>query len=185
VATEKQKMLAGLLYDASDSELEEDRLKARQLLQVFNSSDPSHKEQRLGTARRLMGRFGQGVWIEPPFYCDYGYNIFLGDKVYFNFNCVVLDVCPVNIGGGSMFGPAVQIYTATHPVDSEKRCSGAEYGKPVTIGQKVWVGGGAIIYPGVTIGERAVVGAGAVVTKDVPPAVLVGGNPAGVLREVT
>lgn len=120
--------------------------------------------------------------IEPPFFCDYGTNIRVGDRVFFNFNSVVLDVAEVVVGSDTMFGPAVQIYTATHPMDYRERRAGLEAGKPVTIGSDVWVGGGAIILPGVTIGERSVIGAGSVVTKDVPPGVFAAGNPCRVIR---
>jgi maltose O-acetyltransferase len=126
----------------------------------------------------------QGVWIEPPFYCDYGSNITLGDKVYFNFNCIILDIAPVVIGSGVMFGPAVQIYTATHPLNAAERNSGLEFGLPISIGDDVWVGGGAIICPGVKIGARSVIGAGSVVTKDIPEDVLAVGNPCRVIRAI-
>ena len=122
------------------------------------------------------------MWLEPPFFCDYGANIELGERVFFNFNCVVLDVCPVRIGRFTLFGPAVQIYTAMHPLDPELRRRGEEYGKPVEIGSDVWVGGGAIILPGVRIGSRAVIGAGSVVTRDVPDAVFAAGNPCRIVR---
>lgn len=121
--------------------------------------------------------------IQPPFHCDYGVNITLGARVFFNFNCVVLDVCRVTIGDYSMFGPAVQIYTATHPLDAATRRL-QEYGKPVVIGDDVWVGGGAIICPGVTVGSRSVIGAGSVVTRDVPDDVFAAGNPCRVIRAI-
>jgi maltose O-acetyltransferase len=124
------------------------------------------------------------VWLQPPFFCDYGSNIHLGKKVFFNFNCVVLDVCEVRIGDRTMFGPAVQVYAATHPLDAAERSSGRELGKPVVIGADVWVGGGAVICPGVTIGDRAVIGAGAVVTRDVPAGVFAAGNPCRVIKTI-
>jgi maltose O-acetyltransferase len=133
---------------------------------------------------QLFGKGGDTVQIEPPFYCDYGFNIELGRHVYFNFNCVILDVCPVRIGDHSIFGPSVQIYTATHPLGAEARTRG-EYGKPVTIGCDVWVGGGAIILPGIRIGSRTVIGAGSVVTQDIPDDVLAVGNPCRVIRSLT
>jgi maltose O-acetyltransferase len=129
----------------------------------------------------LFAAGGDDVWVQPPFYCDYGSNIVLGPKCFFNFNCVVLDVCPVRIGGHALFGPAVQIYTATHPLDAESRRT-REYGRPVEIGPDVWVGGGAVICPGVTIGPRSVIGAGSVVTRDIPGAVFAAGNPCRVIR---
>jgi maltose O-acetyltransferase len=131
----------------------------------------------------LFGKGDGTVWMQPPFFCDYGSNIELGERVFFNFNCVVLDVCQVRIGDFSLFGPAVQIYTSRHPVEAEQRRR-EEFGKPVEIGSDVWVGGGAIILPGVRIGSRAVIGAGSVVTRDVPGGVLAAGNPCKVIREI-
>jgi maltose O-acetyltransferase len=122
--------------------------------------------------------------MQPPFFCDYGSNIELGERVFFNFNCVVLDVCPVRIGDFSQFGPAVQIYTPMHPMNAAAR-RGKEFGKPVTIGADVWVGGGAVILPGVRIGARTVIGAGSVVTRDVPEGVVAAGNPCRVIRAIT
>ncbi|HMN11685.1 MAG TPA: sugar O-acetyltransferase, partial [Bellilinea sp.] len=127
---------------------------------------------------------GKGCIVRGPFFCDYGKNITLGDGVYFNFNCVILDVCPVKIGSRSMFGPGVQILTALHPIDAEERATWVEYGSPITIGEDVWVGGGAIICPGVTVGNRSIIGAGAVVTKNVPDDVIVAGNPAKIIRRL-
>ena len=131
--------------------------------------------------RALFGSVGDEVWLQPPFYCDYGTNITLGTRVFFNFNCVVLDVCRVTIGSYTMFGPAVQIYTATHPLEAGLRRS-QEYGRPIVIGDDVWVGGGAIICPGVSIGSRTVIGAGSVVTRDLPDDVIAAGNPCRVIR---
>lgn len=180
--TEKEKMLAGELYDAQDPQLVAERRRARDLLARLNASRDGERELRMGMMRELFGGMGKGVWIEPPFFCDYGGNIQLGDRVFFNFNCVVLDVARVTIGSDVMFGPAVQVYTATHPMDYPLRRAGQEFGKPVTIGSDVWVGGGAILLPGVTVGSRTVIGAGSVVTKDVPEGVFAAGNPARVLR---
>jgi len=131
--------------------------------------------------RELIPAAGQGAWIEPPFYCDYGYNITLGDKVFFNFNCVVLDVCEVRIGDFTLFGPGVQILTPLHPLDHELRRK-QEFGKPIEIGSDVWVGGGALILAGVRIGSRAVIGAGSVVTRDIPEGAFAAGNPCRVVR---
>ena len=179
--TEREKMLAGELYDPLDPELAEARLRARDLLAVLNATRERDGLARLQMQTALFGSGGESVWLQPPFFCDYGTNIHLGEKVYFNFNCVVLDVCEVRIGARTLFGPAVQIYTATHPLDAELRKT-RELGKPVTIGSDVWVGGGAIILPGVTVGDRAVIGAGSVVTKDVPAGDLAVGNPCRVVR---
>lgn len=179
--TEREKMLAGELYDPLDPELVAGRTRARDLLWNLNATRESDAVLRRKLLEELLGTCGPGVWLQPPFYCDYGTNIHLGEKVYFNFNCVVLDVCEVRIGARSLFAPAVQILTATHPLDHELRKT-RELGKPISIGSDVWVGAGALILPGVTIGDRAVIGAGAVVTKDVPAGVLAVGNPARVVR---
>jgi maltose O-acetyltransferase len=180
--TEKEKMLAGELYDATDPQLVEERRRARDLLHALNATADAETEARAGIIRRLFGAAGEGVGIEPPFFCDYGTNIHLGDRVFFNFNCVVLDPAEVVIGSDVLFGPGVQIYTATHPVDYRERRTWRESAKPVTIGSDVWVGGGAILLPGVTVGSRTVIGAGSVVTADVPDGVLAAGNPCRVIR---
>jgi maltose O-acetyltransferase len=180
--TEKEKMLAGEQYDAGDPQLVLERRRARELLRDLNGTRDADAKVRAGIIRELFGAAGEGVLIEPPFFCDYGTNIRLGDRVFFNFNCVVLDVAEVVIGSDVMFGPAVQVYTATHPMDYQTRRAGLEAAKPVTIGSDVWVGGGAIILPGVTIGSRSVIGAGSVVTRDVPEGVFAAGNPCRVLR---
>lgn len=184
MSTEKEKMLAGQLYDASDPELVAARRRARDLLARLNSSSDSQHDLRQEIYTALFGTISASVAIEPPFYCDYGTNIHLGDRVFFNFNCVVLDPAEVHIGSDVLFGPAVQIYTATHPLDWCVRRRGLESARPVEIGSDVWVGGGAIVCPGVRIGDRAVIGAGAVVTKDVPGGVFAAGNPCRTLREV-
>lgn len=182
--SEKEKMLAGELYDAQDPQLVAERRRARDLLARLNASCDAEREPRAAILRELFGAVGEGVWIEPPFFCDYGGNIRLGDRVFFNFNCVVLDVARVTIGSDVMFGPAVQIYTATHPMDHKLRRAGQEFAKPVAIGSDVWVGGCALILPGVTIGTRSVIGAGSVVTKDVPEGVFAAGNPCRVIRSI-
>lgn len=178
-------MLSGELYNALDPELAGDRLRARLLLKELNDSREDEDEKRITILRKLIPDAGSGLWLQPPFYCDYGCNIKTGEKVFFNFNCVVLDVMQVNIGSRTLFGPNVQIYTATHPVDHRERASGLEFAKPVAIGEDVWVGGGVIICPGVTIGDRAVIGAGSVVTRDVPSDVFAAGNPCRVIRKLT
>jgi maltose O-acetyltransferase len=150
----------------------------------LNATRESQAEERRRILVDLFGRGGDSVWMQPPFFCDYGSNIELGERVFFNFNCVVLDVCPVRIGSFSMFGPAVQIYTPMHPMNAAERRL-KEYGKPVEIGSDVWVGGGAIILPGVRIGSRAVIGAGSVVTRDVAEGVFAAGNPCRGIREIT
>jgi len=177
-------MLAGELYDPLDAELVVARTRARDLLWELNATHEADEATRRLLLIALFGSGGDSVWLQPPFYCDYGSQIHLGERVYFNFNCVVLDVCEVRIGARTLIGPAVQIYTATHPLDSELRKT-RELGKPVVIGSDVWVGGGAIICPGVTIGDRAVIGAGSVVTRDIPAGMLAVGNPCRVVRAVS
>jgi maltose O-acetyltransferase len=182
--TEKDKMLAGDLYDPLDPQLVVERRRARLLTKALNDTRDDQQEERARLIRTLIPASGRDTWIEPPFYCDYGHNITLGDRVFFNFNCVVLDVAPVSIGSRVLFAPAVQIYAATHPLSAEARAGGLELGKPVSIGDDVWVGGGAIVCPGVQIGERSVVAAGSVVTRDIPAGVLAAGNPCRVIREI-
>ena len=181
--TELDKMLAGELYDPLDPELVGRRTRARDLCQALNATREADEDARRQLLIELLGAGGESAWIQPPFHCDYGSNIRLGQRVFFNFNCVVLDVCQVTVGDFTLFGPAVQIYTATHPMDAGLRRK-QEYGRPVAIGSDVWVGGGALILPGVTIGSRSVIGAGSVVTRDVPDAVFAAGNPCRVVRPV-
>jgi maltose O-acetyltransferase len=181
--TEREKMTAGELYDPLDQALVAARVRARDLCQELNATREGEQEARRRVLRELFGRGGDTVWMQPPFFCDYGSNIELGERVFFNFNCVVLDVCPIRIGSFTLFGPAVQIYTPMHPWSARERRE-REFGKPVTIGSDVWVGGGAIVLPGVTIGSGAVIGAGAVVTRDVPAGVFAAGNPCRVIRAI-
>ncbi|TVP52157.1 MAG: sugar O-acetyltransferase [Mongoliibacter sp.] len=182
--TEKEKMLAGEPYMANDEVLSNERLMARILLKSFNDSAPDEPEHRADLLQELIGKSGKNFHIEPPFYCDYGYNIEAGDDVFFNFNCVVLDVTSVKIGSRVLCGPNVQIYTATHPMDAQTRGTMIESAKPITIGDDVWIGGSAVICPGVTIGSRSVIGAGAVVTKDIPDDVFAAGNPCKVIKKL-
>jgi maltose O-acetyltransferase len=176
--TEKQKMLAGELYRAGDPEIQNDQATAKSWMVRYNAALGASAVERRALLRELLAEVGDGAVIRPPFHCDFGYNIRLGRDVFLNFNCVILDVVAVTIGAGTQIGPAVQIYTADHPRDPVIRKTGAEFGRPVSIGQNVWIGGGAIILPGLTIGDDAVVGAGAVVTRDVPQGATVLGNPA-------
>ena len=180
--SETEKMLAGELYDPLAPPLVAARNRARGLCQTLNATREEQTETRRNILIDLFGAGGESVWMQPPFYCDYGSQIELGERVFFNFNCVVLDVCSVRIGDFTLFGPAVQIYTATHPMEASLRRS-QEFGKPVTIGSDVWIGGGAIICPGVTIGDQAVIGAGSVVTRDIPAGVFAAGNPCRVIRD--
>lgn len=181
MATEREKMLAGELYDALDPELVALRGHARDLCRELNATADSEQERRTAILVELLGEGGDSLRLEPPFYCDYGSNIRLGKSVFFNFNCIVLDVCEVRVGDFSQFGPGVQILTPLHPMDAALRRS-QEFGKPVEIGSDVWVGAGALILPGVRIGSRTVIGAGSVVTRDVPDDVFAVGNPCRVVR---
>ena len=175
-------MLNGELYDPLDPQLVTERRRARLLLKAFNDTAEDQTEQRARILKDLIPGAGVGLWIQPPFYCDYGSNITLGDKVFFNFNCVILDVASVRIGSRTLFGPAVQVYAATHPISAARRRTGRELGSPIIIGEDVWIGGGAIICPGVRIGSGAVIGAGSVVTREIPEAVFAAGNPCRVIR---
>ena len=180
--SEKEKMLEGALYNALDEQLVKERTTARMLLKRLNETAEDQPELRAAIVKQLLPNAAGNLWVQPPFYCDYGYNIKIGEKVFFNFNCVILDVMHVSIGNRTLFGPNVQIYTATHPVNPYERATGLEYAKPVTIGDDVWIGGSAVICPGVTIGDRTVIGAGSVVTKDIPADVFAAGNPCNVIR---
>jgi maltose O-acetyltransferase len=183
MSTERLKMLAGEMYDPLDPELTAARTRARDLCQDLNATREGDADARRRILRGLFGKGGDTVWMQPPFYCDYGVNIELGERVFFNFNCTVLDVCRVRIGDYTLFGPSVQIYTPLHPMNAEQRRR-EEYGKPIDIGSDVWVGGGAIVLAGVTIGSRSIIGAGSVVTRDIPEGVLAVGNPCRVIREI-
>ncbi len=177
--SQKQRMLAGDLYIADDPELQADARAVAEWMVRYNAAlaDPAEREALL---RAMFASVGRGVTIRPPFHCDYGYNIAVGDGVFLNFGCVILDVVRVTIGAMTQIGPGVQILTADHPRDPDQRRQMLELGRPVTIGANVWIGGGAIILPGVTIGDDAIIGAGSVVTRDVPAGATVVGNPARV-----
>ena len=181
--TERQKMLAGELYDALDPELVQQRDRARDLCQELNATREADRELRRDLLLKIFAKGGDSVSLQPPFFCDYGSNIELGEHVFFNFNCTVLDVCRITIGDFSQFGSGVQILTPLHPLNASLRRK-QEYGAPVTIGSDVWVGSGAIILPGVTIGSRTVVGAGSVVSRSLPDDVLALGNPCRVVRRI-
>jgi len=181
--TQKELMLSGQLYNAADAELTQDRLDARQLLYAYNHSRPDETEKRKLLLAKLF-RSDASCYIEPAFQCDYGYNICFGENFYANFNCVILDVCPVSFGKNTFLGPNVQIYTATHPINAQERISGQEYGQPIIIGDNVWIGGSAIICPGVKIGHNVVIGAGSVVTKNLPDNVVAAGNPCRIIKQL-
>lgn len=182
--TEKQKMMNGELYNAADPELGRERINARRLTRLFNESLETDDKKRTDLLKELLGSTGESLFIEPTFRCDYGYNIHVGENFYANYNCVFLDVCEIQIGDNCFIAPGVHIYTATHPLNANERISGAEYGIPVKIGDNVWIGGRAIINPGVKIGNNVVIASGAVLTKDVPDHVVVGGNPAKIIKQI-
>ena len=182
---EREKAAAGLLYDANnDAELIQQRLEAKVQVHAYNHLDPRDLEGKKRILKTLLGKTGEHVLIEAPFHCDYGYNIELGENFYSNVNLVILDCAKVSIGRNVFIAPNVGLYTAGHPLDAERRNQGLEYAHPITIGDNVWIGGGATVLPGVTIGEGAVIGAGSVVTKDIPAHVVAVGNPCRVLRTI-
>ena len=182
IRTEKEKMLAGESYNCLDPDLETERQKAKELLRRYNLTIAAPERQTI--LQQLLGHIGQNSYIEPPFYCSYGQNIYIGDHVFLNVMCTILDCNEVHIGQHVMIGPSVQIYTAAHQLQAEARIQGWEVAKPIVIEDNVWIGGGAILLPGVRIGRNAVVGAGAVVTRSVPANTVVAGNPARVIREI-
>ncbi len=178
-------MLAGELYTAVDDELVEMHRRAQELLHRFNSSEPAQTGERENLIETLFGAVGTGAVIRPPFYCDYGNYIFAGDKLFINFDCVIIDCNKVYLGDNVLLAPKVQIYTANHPFEPELRRRELEMALPVKIGDDVWIGGGAIICPGVEIGSGTTIGAGSVVTKNVPPNVFAAGNPCRVIRQLS
>lgn len=182
--TEKERMISGEMYNPMDPQLVEDRFKARLLFQEINTIKDTDKVKRDATFYKLLNHAKEGLWIEPPFYCDYGYNIKVGKNVFMNFNCCILDVAEVKIGDNCMLGPNVQIYTATHPLESKERNSGREFAIPISIGKNVWIGGNSVINPGLTIGNNVVIGSGSVVTKSFPDNVFIAGNPAKIIKSI-
>ncbi len=181
---ERMKMLAGEYYNPSDAELTALRLKARLATEEFNSTSVAKPERRVEILKALFGTTGKDIHIESTFNCDYGCNIHVGENFYANFGCVILDVASVEIGDNCFIAPQVGIYTATHPINAVERISGVEYGKAIKIGNNCWIGGHATINPGVELGDNVVVASGAVVTKSFADNVVIGGNPARVLKEI-
>ncbi|XQY90095.1 maltose acetyltransferase domain-containing protein [Metabacillus sp. HB246100] len=182
--SEKQKMVDGELYVAADPKLVKNRMQARKLTRQFNQTEETEETVREELLKTLLGSTGKNLYIEPTFRCDYGFNIHVGENFYANFDCVFLDVCKITIGDNCMVAPGVHIYTATHPLDPIERNSGKEYGIPVKIGDNVWIGGKAVINPGVSLGNNIVVASGAVVTKSFPSNVVIGGNPARIIKDL-
>jgi maltose O-acetyltransferase len=182
--SEKEKKQSGTLYDPTDSELVAERTQARELTRQYNQTKESEADRRQELLSELFGTADNTTHINPPFQCDYGYNIHVGENFFAHFDCVVLDTCRVDIGKNCMIAPGVHIYTATHPLDANERINGPEYGKPVTIGDNVWIGGRAVLNPGVTVGDDSVIASGAVITEDVPDGVVVQGNPAEIVKKL-
>lgn len=183
--TEKEKMLSGQPYLAFDEELFKERQYAKEILFTFNSLHPSEINKRNELLKNLLGKVPKQFFIEPPFHCDYGYNISIGENFYANYNCMILDCASVTIGDNVLLAPNVGLYTAGHPLHYEPRNKGIEYAFPITIGDNVWIGGGVIVNPGITIGSNVVIGSGSVVTKDIPSNVVAAGNPCRVIKAIT
>lgn len=182
--SEREKMVRGELYLASDPELVAARVRARRIFARFNASDPGDAAQRMALMKELFASVGPDAWIEPPFYCDYGTQVTIGAGVFVNFGGVFLDPAPIVIEEGAQLGPNVQLLTADHPRDAAERAAGPELGRPITIGSRCWLGGGVIVCPGVAIGADTIVGAGSVVVRDLPARVIAAGNPCRVVREL-
>ena len=183
--TEKEKMLSGKLYIAQDEELKREFINARRITRLFNATTEEETECRQKLLKELFEKTGENSYIEPPFHCDYGCHISVGENFYANFDCIILDVNKVKIGNNVFFGPRVCVYTAGHPIDATIRNELLEFGKPVTIGNDVWIGGNTVINPGITIGNNVVIGSGSVITKNIPDNVVAVGNPCKVLRSIT
>lgn len=181
---EKEKMLAGELYNPADPELLKEREEVRRKVRIYNQTLEKEEDKRTTLLKELLGSTGENVSMEPNIRFDYGYNTHVGENFYANFDCTILDACEVRFGDHCMLAPGVQIYTATHPLNPTERNSGKEYAKPITFGNNVWIGGSAVINPGVRVGDNVVIASGAVVTKDVPDNVVVGGNPAKIIKHI-
>ena len=183
--TEKEKLQAGELYNGNDRELVNDRAAVKKLCMEFNAAVYNDYQKKARLLDRILAFKGENIWIEPNFFCDYGYNIFIGDNFYANHNLVILDCAEVSFGNNVFIGPNCGFYTAGHPVDAPTRNSGLEYAKPIKVGNDVWIGGNVCVMPGVTIGDNVVIGAGSVVTKDIPSGVVAVGNPCAPLRKIS
>jgi acetyltransferase-like isoleucine patch superfamily enzyme len=183
--SEKEKMLSGMPYRAHDRQLSDERDFAKALIFHYNNLPPDKDAERIKILKSLLGKSGDTFHIEPPFRCDYGYNIEIGEGFFSNYNLVILDCARTTIGDNVLVGPNVGIYTAGHPVHFEDRARGYEFALPVTIGNNVWIGGNVVINPGIRVGDNSVIGSGSVVTKDIPPDVIAFGNPCRVMRNLT
>lgn len=182
--TEKERMINGQIYRANDAELRADMKRARVLTRLFNQTTEEQQAYRRELTQQLFAQSGADLYIEPPFRTDYGCQTTIGQRVYMNYDCIIIDVAPVTIGDNVFFGPRVGLYTAGHPISAQGRRDDLEYGKPITIGNDVWLGGNTVVNPGVTIGNNVVIGSGSVVTKDIPDNVVAVGNPCRVLRPI-
>ena len=182
---QKERMLAGLPYKAWLDGLDQERTLCKKKIHELNRLSPDHRDQIPELLKELLGKTGKNIMIEPPFHCDYGWNIHVGENFFANYNLTILDVGTVRIGDNAQIAPNVSIYTAGHPIHPDSRNSGYEYGIPITIGDNVWIGGNAVILPGVTIGNNVVIGAGSVVSKDIPDNMIAAGNPCRIIREIT
>lgn len=182
---DKEKMLLGKLYKPSAPEMRKDFLEARYKCNQYNATMPEDREQRKSILHSLLGKCNNNMYIEPPFYCDYGYQIEIGDRFYANCGCIILDGGGVTIGNNVLLGPRTSIYSVGHPIDAEVRNMSLDYGRAVKIGNDVWLGGDVVVNPGVVIGNNVVIGSGSVVTKDIPDNVVAAGNPCRVLRSIT
>lgn len=182
--TEKEKMLAGILYDANDPVLVKERMRSKDLCFQYNQIIPSEIKKRKGLLKTLLGKTQKKFLIEQPFYCDYGYNIEIGEDFYANHNVIILDCAKVTFGNHVFIAPNCGFYTVNHPFNVEERINGLEYALPITVGNNVWIGAGCSILPGVTIGDNSIIGAGSVVTKNIPDNVLAVGNPCRIIREL-
>lgn len=183
--TDRERMLQGKLYRVEDPVLRKEHMNAKRLTRLLNATLETEWDRRRELVQEIFASAGEGSYIEPPFHCDYGIHTTVGKNFYANYNCCILDVCDVTIGDNVMFASHVGIYAASHPIDPEVRASGLEIGKPVKIGNNVWIGGHSCVCPGVTIGNNVVIGAGSVVCKDIPDNVVAAGNPCRVIREIT
>ncbi|QCJ44508.1 sugar O-acetyltransferase [Bacillus sp. S3] len=182
--TEKEKMIAGEMYNPADPVLVKERNEVRGKVRIYNQTVETEGEKRTKLLKEILGSTGDNIYMEPNIRFDYGYNTHVGENFYANFDCTILDVCEVRFGDNCMLGPSVQIYTATHPLNPNERNSGIEYAKAITFGNNVWIGGSAVINPGVTVGNNVVIASGSVVTKDIPDNVVVGGNPAKIIKQI-
>lgn len=182
---EWDKIQAGMIYNDFDSELFKYRVNAKKLFRKYNKTEDDEVELRKAIMTELFKAVGENVWIEPDFRCEYGKNITIEDDVYINFGCIILDCAQIRIGANTLLGPNVGIYAANHATDAEERIKGGCYGKPVTIGKRVWLGGDVKIVGGVTIGDDTIIGAGSIVTKSIPSGVIAAGNPCRVIRKIT